>query len=96
MTKISLLFMAAVCLSMTAHEESGSLGHELNSDRWVTLKISEDEEGYKKIFCTMLKGIGTEENVQFSRPKGMNDHGEKVLVLLSTPTAQNRSVKIIK
>ena len=73
MKPILFMIMAALCLTTTAHADSGSLRHKLNSNRWVKLQISEGEAGYKETFCAMLKGIGTGEKVQSSKPREVND-----------------------
>jgi hypothetical protein len=63
------MMIAAVCLTMTAHAESldhESLGQVLNDGRDLTF---DTPAGITKAYlCSLLKSIGTEENVRFSTP----------------------------
>jgi hypothetical protein len=99
MTKTSLLLVAAVCLTMTAHadviHDHSSFANELNSSRWLKISISENDANYEEHFCEILKNISTKENVQFSRPVKANGNGAPgtLFVLLSTPTAQNKDIE---
>jgi hypothetical protein len=100
MKQLSLLSMAAVCLTMTAHadviDDHSSFAHELNSGRWLKISLSEKDANYEEDFCQTLKRISAEENVQFSRPVKANGDGDPgtLFVLLSTPTAQNKDIEV--
>jgi hypothetical protein len=95
MKKIMLLLMGAVCFTMIAQAEQPgiAIAKELNADRYFKLDISSglfSEEN----FNSLLKEIGAAENVQFSAPFEITYQVEKITVLLSTHTAQNKNIEV--
>jgi hypothetical protein len=90
-----LLLMGAVCFTMIAQAEQPgiAIAKELNADRYFKLDISSglfSEEN----FNSLLKEIGTAKNLQFSAPFEITYQGEKITVLLSTHTAQNKNIEV--
>jgi len=95
MKKLMLLLMGVVWFTMIAQAEQPgiAIAKELNADRYFKLDISGDPLSEEN-FNSLLKEIGTAENVQFSAPFESTFQGEKITVLLSTHTAQNKNIEV--